>query len=290
MKQSDQNAFELLRPKLTSLAYRMLGERAAAEDIVQDAWMAWNNIEKSNIEVPAAWLYRVTNRLAIDALRSARARRESYIGPWLPEALLENDAPTPEDSFAHARECELALLWAMERLSTEERSAFILRKAFDIDYSDIAQALGKTTSACRKLVSRAKQKVKSETGTIQTEPTENAEILQRFAQACITQDHQEVIKLLAPNVLAIADGGGKVRAALRPLKGAQEVAQVVLALSSKVSPDSDIAFTVINGQAAFRIAGSAGQNMLSTVRVNADGLIEWIYVMRNPEKLPKELF
>ena len=286
MKQSDQIAFELQRPKLISLAYRMLGERAAAEDIVQDAWMAWNSIEKSSIEVPAAWLYRVTNRLAIDALRSAHARRESYIGPWLPEALLGNDSPTPEDSFSHARECELALLWAMERLSPEERSAFILRKAFDIDYSDIAHALTKSEGACRKLVSRAKQKVKSKTGTIQTEPIKNAEMLQRFAQACIAQDHQEVLSLLAPNVMAMSDGGGKVRAALRPLIGPEEVAQVVLALSSKVSPDTDIAITKINGQAAFRITGSAEQNMLSTVRVNAEGLIEWIYVMRNPEKLP----
>ena len=286
MKQSDQQTFEAQRTKLISLAYRMLGEKAAAEDIVQDAWMAWNKSNKSNIDTPAAWLYQVTTRLSIDSLRSARARRESYVGPWLPEPLLESTAPTPEDSFAHARECELALLWAMERLSPEERSAFILRKAFDSDYADIAQTLGKTSSACRKLVSRAKVKIKLENGGLQTEPAKNAEMLQRFAQACISQDHQEVLKLLAPNVVAVSDGGGKVRAALRPLIGAQEVAQVVLAISSNASPDSAFSFTTVNGQAALRIVGSKAQDMLSTVRVNAGGLIEWIYVMRNPMKLP----
>jgi RNA polymerase sigma-70 factor (ECF subfamily) len=287
MKQSDQQAFEGQRASLISLAYRMLGERAAAEDIVQDAWIAWNNVDRSNIKAPSAWLYQVTNRLAIDALRSARARRESYVGPWLPEPLLEATSPTPEDSFAHARECELALLWAMERLSPEERSAFILRKAFDSDYADIAKALGKTASACRKLVSRAALKVKSENGTMETEPTSNADMLQRFSQACISQDQQQILELLAPNVVAITDGGGKVRAALRPLIGAKEVTQVLLAVASKAPTDGSYGLVKVNGQAAIRASGIDAQIMVSTVRVNSDGLIDWIYVMRNPDKIPQ---
>lgn len=288
MKQSDQNIFEAQRTKLTSLAYRMLGEKAAAEDIVQDTWLAWNSADKATVEMPVAWLYQVTNRSAIDSLRSARARRESYVGPWLPEPLLSPNSVTPEDHFAHARECELALLWAMERLSPEERSAFILRKAFDSDYDDIAQVLGKNAAACRKLVSRAKLKVKSEGVTFATESSKHTELLRLFSQACLSQDHNEVLRLLAPNVVALTDGGGKVRASLRPLLGAQEVSKVVLAISSKapIAPNTDFAFISVNGQAALQIKGTQTQNMLSTVRGNEDGLIEWIYVMRNPEKLP----
>lgn len=287
MKQSDLEIFEAQRSKLFSLAYRMLGEVCAAEDIVQDAWITWNGSNRSTIELPAAWLYQVTNRLAIDALRSARVRRESYFGPWLPEPLLDNATPSAEDKFAHARECELALLWAMEKLSPEERSAFIMREVFDSDYSEVAEALGKTSSTCRKLVSRAKQKLKSHKGIIETKASANDEMLLRFAQACQSQDHQEMLGILAPDVVAISDGGGKARAASRPLIGAQEVARVLLAFSSKPSLDAIVNIISINGHAAIQVTGTESDNILSTVRVNANGLIEWVYMMRNPEKLPR---
>lgn len=286
MMQHYTESFEAQRSTLISMAYQMLGERAAAEDIVQEAWVLWDRADKETINSPAAWLRRVTSRLAIDTLRSAHSRREVYVGPWLPEPLLSEGSPPPEDAFSLAKERELALLWAMERLSPDERSAFILRSVFDSDYDEIAGVLNKTESACRKIVSRAKQQLKETKTRFSAEPEETAQMLRLFSQACISLDHDEVLKLLAPNVIALTDGGGKVRAALRPLRGAQEVTQVIMSLSARLSSQEGFRFTTVNGQPAFAISGTQGFDMISTVRLNKEGLIDWIYVMRNPDKLP----
>ncbi|MBL4671190.1 MAG: RNA polymerase sigma factor SigJ, partial [Arenicella sp.] len=267
MTQNYTDRFELERPALISIAYQMLGERAVAQDLVQDTWEIWNKADKANIDSPSAWLRRVISRLAIDALRSARVRREMYIGPWLPEPLLDRQQSGPDDAFMLAKDCELALVWAMERLTPEERSAFILRKVFDSDYSEIADLLGKTEPACRQLVSRASKSVTDTKLKFKVNPVETSLLLGKFAKACVSMNHDEVLSLLAPDVVSVSDGGGRVRAALRPLVGAQEVTNVLLAIMRKGPTTQAGELAMVNGQPAIIVSGSGGQNMVLTIGI-----------------------
>lgn len=277
--------FELERPALMAIAYQMLGERAAAQDLVQDAWEIWNRADKAAIESPPAWLRTVTNRLAIDALRSARIKREVYVGPWLPEPLIDDVQAGPDAALALAKDCELALMWAMERLTIEERSAFILRKVFDSDYAELSEVLDKTEANCRKIVSRASQKVASTKLKFNVTQGETYALLSKFAQACAAKNHDEVLSLLAPDVVSISDGGGHVRAALRPLVGAHEVSGVLLSILRKYSDSSTTHRANVNGQAALIISANNQPNTVLTIGINDAGLIAWIYMMRNPYKL-----
>ncbi|OAN79156.1 hypothetical protein A8B82_08460 [Sulfitobacter sp. EhC04] len=278
--------FETERPRLIAVAYRMLGERAAAEDIVQEVWLRWSEAAVSDIVTPAGWLHRVTTRLAIDALRSARHRREVYVGPWLPEPLVQGSHDSSEDSFALAQECQLALLWAMERLTPEERAAFILRQVFEADYSELAELLGRSEAACRQLVSRAGRQLRSVRPRFRPDPEQTATMLARFVKAAAAQDHDAVLSLLAPDVTAISDGGGKVRAFHRPLLGAEEVAQVLLSIAAKQAASIGLKVVDANGTPALAILDGAEYDMIFTLTTNLEGLIDWIYIMRNPDKLP----
>ena len=279
------NSFEKERSALIAIAYQMLGERSAAQDLVQDTWEIWNRADKASIDSPAAWLRRVISRLAIDTLRSARKKREVYVGPWLAEPIVDDAQAGPEDQFALAKECELALMWAMERLSEEERSAFILRKVFDSDYSELSSLLGKSEATCRKIVSRASSRVADTKLKFNVTPQETGALLQKFSKACESMNHDEVLSLMAPDVVSLSDGGGRVRAALRPLHGAQEVTGVLLSVLSKQSWDRAIEVAMVNGQPAIVVSDSEEQNMVFTICADEMGRIAWIYIMRNPDKL-----
>lgn len=268
-----------------AIAYQMLGERAAAQDLVQDTWELWNRADKTVIESPPAWLRTVTSRLAIDALRSARKKREVYVGPWLPEPLIDDVQTGPDAAFALAKDCELALMWAMERLTAEERSAFILRKAFDSDYAELSELLGKTEANCRKIVSRATQRVAETKLKFNITQDETRALLSKFTQACASMDYAEVLSLLAPDVVSVSDGGGYVRAALRPLSGAPEVAGVLLSILRKYSSNSTIELANVNGQPALLVSGDNRRNTVLSIGINEVGLIAWVYMMRNPYKL-----
>jgi len=284
-EQKYTDCFESIRPSLISIAYQMLGERAAAQDLVQDTWEVWNRADKASIKSPSSWLRKVTSRLAIDALKSARVRREVYIGPWLPEPLSEQAQNGPDDVFELAKDCELALMWAMERLSPEERSAFILRKVFDSDYSELSEILDKTEAACRQIVSRASKSVVDSKLKFDVTPQETTELLQRFAQACLSMNHDEVLSLLAPDVVSVSDGGGRVRAALRPLFGAQEVTNVLLSIMSKNKSNHRGELRVVNGQPAIVVSGLEANDMVLTIGVDGQNRIALITIMRNPDKL-----
>lgn len=282
---TDAELFERERPRLHSIAYRMLGEHAGAEDVVQDAWLRWQGA--GEVREPAAWLTTVTTRLAIDALKSARVKRESYVGPWLPEAEI---APWAEDHLPDARleregEVSLALLWAMERLAPEERAAFLLREAFDTDYADIAAVLEKTEEACRQLVSRAKRRVRQGPARFDADPIQVKSLLDRFMTATASLDRAEVLGLLSPDAVAISDGGGKVSAALRVLEGADEIAQVWHAIASKYGPPQDVRPVRANGLPALFVEDGTGHPSLITLVPDASGRVAWLYVLRNPEKL-----
>lgn len=282
--------FERERSRLTSLAYRMLGERAAAEDIVQNAWLRWSEADHEAITTPAAWLTTVTTRLAIDSLRSAKRNREVYVGVWLPEPILSNpDArpKTPEEILETTETVELALLWAMERLNPEERAAFILREAFDTDYSDIAQTLGKSEVACRQTVARARKRVNEESPKFKAPTKEVSDLLFRFMSAVRAQNKEEVLALLSPTALAFSDGGGKARAAMRPLIGPNDIAQVIIAITARHENTPQPQYVLANGQPAIAALGGTQADMIVTIAPDETGKVGWVYIMRNPDKLER---
>lgn len=286
---ADTALFEAERPALTALCYRMLGERAGAEDAVQDTWLRWERADHETIENPSAWLRRTATRIAIDALRSARARRETYPGPWLPEPLVESESLGIEARFELAQECELALLWAMERLSPTERAAFILREAFDAGYDEISAITGKSQAACRQMVSRAHRRLQENGPRFDAPPAEVADLLQRFVAAANALDHDAALSLFAPGAVAYTDGGKKARAALRPLIGPEDITQVLMAVMAKAAQATaqwSVEPSLANGAPAIVRRLDGRVDLVLTLAPSADGRIGWLYAMRNPDKLP----
>jgi len=280
--------FEAQRPKLTSLAYHMLGEIQAAEDIVQEAWLRWNKSELASVQSPAAWLSSVVTRLSIDQLRSARHRREVYKGPWLPEPIVDTGA-SPQRALELARECELALLWSMERLTEEERAAFILTQVFETPYASVARQLQRSEQSCRQLVSRARKRLAEESPRFETSSEDLQAAMYKFAEAASAGNHQAVMEMLAPDVVAIADGGGLVTAALIPLEGPERVAQVLVHVARQRELASNVVPVLVNGLPALMQYRGDDGDMIFTLRLNAAGKICWIYTLRNPNKLAAAL-
>ena len=281
------NIFEAERPKLISLCYRMLGERAGAEDAVQDTWLKWSAADMTQIDNPAAWLRRVATNVAIDTLRTAHRQREVYVGPWLPEPLIQCETQEPVHQFELAQECELALLWAMERLTERERAAFILREAFDASYSDIAATLDATEAACRQLVSRSQKKLQDSGPRFDATPEEVADLSQRFFMAIMAEDFDAALSLLTPNSVALSDGGAKRRAARRPLVGGNEILQVFRALYEKARDETGWTTRIayVNTKPAFLRYQFGQLDSVTTLAPDQDGKIAWLYIMRNPDKL-----
>lgn len=279
--------FEAERPVLISLCYRMLGERAGAEDAVQNTWLKWAAADIARIDNPAAWLRRVATNIVIDTLRSAHRQREVYVGPWLPEPLLENEAQEGPHPFELAQECELALLWAMERLNERERAAFILREAFDASYGEIAETLNATEATCRQLVSRSQKKLQDSGPRFDATPQEVAELSQRFFMAIMAEDFDAARALLAPGSVALSDGGAKQRAARRPLTGRDEILQVFGALLQKSRQEQGwtTRMAMVNTRPAFLRFRFGQLDLVTTLAPDRNGQIAWIYIMRNPDKL-----
>ncbi|EAP91459.1 putative sigma factor [Oceanicaulis sp. HTCC2633] len=280
--------FEAERPSLMALAYRMLGERAIAEDVVQEAWLRWRKVEPETLDQPAAWLRTITTRLAIDALRRARSRRESYIGPWLPEPVLEDPASDFTARLETVQQAELALVWVMEFLTPDERAAFVLHDTFEEPYAVIASVLEKSETACRKLVSRARAKTGAAPMQLGASRDAVMGLLERLMQASASGDLQAIRDLLAQDVVAISDGGGKARAALRPLYGADETAQVMHALATRKQIGARPVLVMVNGAPGMAILEGGALDHVTTLAPSRQepSRIGWLYTMRNPDKLP----
>ncbi len=291
MAGADIDTFQARRGHLLALAYQMLGELAAAEDIVQEAWLRWSQADRAEIRSPDAWLTSVVTRLSIDQLRSARRRRETYTGTWLPEPILEADAgQEPPELLDVARRCELALLWTLERLDEDERAAFLLRQVFDTGYDELARVLDRSEAACRQLVSRATRRVKDGAPRYTRSADQLEDTMVRFAAAAAAGDKQTVLEMLAPDVVAVSDGGGVVKAALIPLEGPERVAQVITHIASKAQResgwgDAPPVIRQANNLPAFVAMEGTENDMILTLRLNDEGLISWIYTLRNPVKL-----
>ncbi|MFT3930247.1 MAG: RNA polymerase sigma-70 factor [Spongiibacteraceae bacterium] len=271
------------RQRLFGIAYRMLGSRADAEDVLQDVYLRWHEIDSSQLQAPEAWLVTVTTRLCIDRLRAAKIERAAYTGPWLPEPLVWLEQTTPESSAELASDLSIALLNVLERLAPEERAAFLLREVFDVDYHEVARILEKNEPAVRQLVHRAKTRVRDERPRFEVTPQAHAKLIARFAEASRANNQTQMAELLAADAIFIGDGGGKVISALRILRGAERL----LRLFDKINRFGDqvtFQFATINGELGIlRFFGGELDAVCSFV---TDGeKIHEIYVVRNPDKL-----
>jgi RNA polymerase sigma-70 factor (ECF subfamily) len=284
--------FEEHRAHLTGIAYRMLGEMAAAEDVVQEAWLRWQRAEPDGVRNPRAWLSAATIRLSLDALRAARARRETYVGPWLPEPLLPDDMRTmdaPPDAAAElASDLSMALMHVLERLSPEERAALILHDAFDCDYPEIAATLGKNEAACRKLVSRARERVRHDRPRFMVSKERHRAILEQFLAASASHDPATLLPMLADDVVFYSDGGGRVPAALNPVLGADHVSRLIAGLLRKFLAlrAADFRLLEINGQPGCVLFVDDAPDSVLTLETDGERITA-IYVVRNPEKLAR---
>ena len=287
--------FDEHRGLLISVAYRVLGSVSDAEDAVQEAWLRWSGVDHWGVDDPRAFLVRVTPRLAIDRLRRAKARRESYVGPWLPEPILTRQ-DVAEDA-AMAESISMAMLVVLETLSPLERAVFVLREAFGMPYAEIADVLGRKEEAIRQLARRARDHVRERRSRFDVDQAEQQRVAERFLEAASTGDLEALMEVLSPGVTLVADGGGRALAPRRPVRGADKVARFLRAvateertarflesLGSEPVPDVRVHLTQVNGGPGI-VATAGGRPITALVLDVADGLVRTIHLVANPEKL-----
>ena len=280
---SDRTAeFQQARPRLQRLAYRMLGSVSEAEDVVQDAWVRWSRAP-DDVRSPAAWLLQATARLAIDRLKSARARRETYVGPWLPEPLIE---PFSDDPVERAEDVSVAFLLALERLSPLERAVFLLHDVFDQDYAEVAEALGRTEAACRQLAARARGRLRDSRPRFSVPQEQASRLVTAFMRAVKSDDARALASLLAEDAVLVSDGGGKRPAALRPLVGREDILKLLAGVGQKwaLPPPEQLRLAWINGLPGAVFDTPDGVQTIA-FEPDAEGRLAAIYIVRNPEKL-----
>ena len=280
---SDQDTlFEERRGAMTGLAYRMLGSRADAEDVVQDAWIRWRGVETGEVANPAGFLNKVVTRLCLDRLKSARARREVYVGEWLPEPVVD------EDHERLGEDLSVAFLLALERLTPLERAAFLLHDVFDASFADIAKTLGRTEAACRQLAARAREHVKAGKPRYRPSAEEEQRLTGAFLAATMSGDESLLRGILAQDVVMHSDGGGLAKATINPVFGLEKAIRLALGLKKKFpTPEGTTArLARINGAPGIVLShdGVVFQTMGLEI---VDGRIAAVYTMRNPEKLAR---
>ncbi len=279
-------AFELLRPRLTGIAYRMLGSVADAEDVVQETWLRWqrstgDDATGAPIRSSEAFLVTIATRLSLDRLRRVKAQRETYYGPWLPEPVI------PDEPAQHAELADslaTALLVVLETMSPSERAAFVLHDVFEQPYPEIAQTLERSEPAVRQLVTRARSRVQSGRGRYEADRTVHAEVVDRFVAACETADFGSLISVLAPDVVIVSDGGGKAQAPPKPVFGADKVARLIAGFRRRSPAETEYSAEFFNG--APGLVARLGDQLIGVVSVQVrDGLVQSLHLVANPEKL-----
>ncbi|WP_078910973.1 RNA polymerase sigma factor SigJ [Streptomyces sp. NRRL WC-3742] len=285
------DAFESNRRYLGSVAYRLLGSFTDAEDVLQDAWLRWQAADRTAVDDPRAYLATVVTRLCYDQLGSARARREAYYGEWLPEPSVSfASAPDSPDELAERGESvSLALLAVLEQLTPAERAAFVLHDVFAVGFEDIAASLDRTPDATRQLASRARRRVKDGARHPGADPAEHRRAVEAFVAASTRGDILGLMEILDPDVVWHADGGGIVRAAARPVHGAEKVARLVAGAVGKwFTPEFGTDLATVNGEPGMVWYEKATGAVAGVVAfVLADGRIAEAYVVANPEKLTR---
>jgi len=275
--------FAALRPRLFAIAYRMLGTRADAEDVLQDAWLRWHQSDQSGLQSAEAWLVTVVTRLSIDRLRAARTEREAYIGWWLPEPLVELDERTPESAAEMASDLSVAFLWVLERLAPEERAAFLLRQVFDHDYDEIAALLGKSEAACRQMVHRAGERVRQQP-RFAVDRDKHQRVLEKFMHAARSGERDAIQALLDENVQLVGDGGGKVPSFLKILRGAHRIANLYWALWRRLGESVVYRMAWVNGEPGLLRYVNGELESAQAFVIDGERIVA-IYTVRNPDKL-----
>jgi RNA polymerase sigma-70 factor (ECF subfamily) len=273
-------AFLAHRNLLFTVAYEMLGSAADAEDVLQETWLRWAAVDLGAVEHQRAYLVRITTRQALGRLRTLGRRKESYVGPWLPEPLLTS-ADVAED-VELADNVSMAMLLVLETLTPTERAVFVLREVFDLGYDEIADAVGKTPAAVRQIAHRARSHVAARRPRGAVSRTESRDALEAFRRAVETGDLQRLVDILAPDVVLLGDGGGIVQAVLKPVVGADRVARLLSRLDTTASLEP----AQVNGHPALIVRLGGEIDTVLAARID-DGLISGLYAVRNPEKLSR---
>jgi RNA polymerase sigma-70 factor (TIGR02957 family) len=277
-----QDAFELHRSLLFTVAYEMLGSGADAEDVVQETWLRWAGVDHATVRDPRAYLVRIVTRQALNRLRSEARRREDYVGEWLPEPLLTT--PDVAADVELAESVSIAMLTVLETLAPAERAVFVLREVFEVPYDEIAEAIGRSAAAVRQIAHRAREHVTAQRPRMAVSAAEQQEAVDRFVTAVEHGDLQGLLDLLAPDVVVVADGGGLAPAARRPIQGAGRVAGLLLRGLQSVTFEARNVW--LNGSPAIQLEVGGQVDSVVSLAVE-DGRITRIYAIRNPQKLER---
>jgi RNA polymerase sigma-70 factor (ECF subfamily) len=277
------DVFEQQRPMLFGIAYRMLASVADAEDILQDAWLKWSTVDVGSLDQPRAYLARTVTNLSLNRLKTAAVQRETYVGPWLPEPLL-----TTDDAGRQAEQAEavsLAMLVVLETLSPLERAVFVLKEVFGFSFGEIAGMLDRSEAAVRQVGSRARSHVQARRPRYDAPAAIRRRVTDEFLAACLGGDLNRMLELLAPKVTAWTDGGGKVRAALRPLLGPENVARWILGVLQHQPPGVAAHRVLVNGEPGLLVTVAGVPDNVIALDPGQEGRIETIRLIRNPDKL-----
>ncbi len=280
-----EDPFVVHRGLLFTVAYEMLGSAVDAEDVLQESWLKWDRVDQSEVRDPRAYLVRLVTRAALDRLRSIARRREDYVGPWLPEPLLTSPDVAADVELADS--LSTAMLLVLETLSPTERAVFLLRDVFDLEYAELAQAVGKSEAAVRQIARRARHHVTERRPRRAASQEETRRALEAFLRTLETGDLQHLVDVLAPDVVALGDGGGVKQALPRPVSGADKVGRLMgVGIQAAREMGMTMELVQVNGWPALLIRLRGEIDSVVSVRVD-DGLVSAIYTMRNPEKLSR---
>ncbi len=277
--------FERHRSLLFSIAYRMLGSVMEAEDVMQEAFLRWQEASRGEIRAPKSYLSTVVTRLSIDRLRSAKARREQYVGPWLPEPLATGEGSEATDAVALDETLSMAFLVLLESLTPVERAVFLLREVFDYDYAEVASLVGKSEDNCRQISRRARRSVAARRPRFESSPEQEERLMNSFLEACMSGDMESLLALLSADATLWSDGGGKARAALNPIYGADRVARFFSGILRKAPSGLVVRRASINGRPGIIGYFEDGSPQSVTTFDVAEGTIRAIRIVVNPEKL-----
>jgi RNA polymerase sigma-70 factor, ECF subfamily len=278
-------AFEQSRGRLFGLAYRMLGSRAEAEDVVQDAYIRWHQSDREVVRNAEAWLVTTTTRLAIDRLRALKTEREAYPGPWLPEPLVQSSPPPPDRHLDLAADLSMAFMTLLERLGPDERVAFLLHEVFDFDYTQIAAILEKNEEACRQIVHRARTRVRNARKRFDVSEAAKADLLRTFMTAVNARDEKTLLGLFTTDAVWTADGGGRTAASPHPIEGAERIVKVIIGLHNRLHSDiARLELVEINGETGLCLRTDG--RITAVLSIESDGeRIHAVYAVVNPDKL-----
>lgn len=274
--------FEEHRSLLFTIAYEITGTATDAEDVLQDSFLRWTDVDAATVQNPRAYLAKTVTRQALNSLRTAQRRREDYVGPWLPEPIVV--APDVADNAVLSESLSFAMLVVLETLSPDERAVFVLREVFDFPYAEIAEATGKTQAAVRQIASRAKAHVRARQPRFDVDAQRQKAVSDRFLTALLGGDMQSLMDVLAPGAVLLSDGGGKVSAARKPVVGADNIARFLLGIAKTPVPEMRVKATLLNGMPALVVFSGTRIDVVALIQSSND-CVTGVYLVRNPDKL-----